>query len=205
MPDTLTDGSASTTTPAPPAPAEIVLPNVVWHPTGASGSRNGEQVVRVVVHRWGVAYTNEQAEASSYHGVVNFFSNPANQASAHIVFPGSAVPGEATQMVAWADKAWAESAYNASSDDVESADAIWLGHDPHGMAVLARIVAFCLHQRGLPATWSAEKGFCRHADLGAAGGGHTSCPTTDLALWRAFCGLVEHETARGGFRPSWGQ
>src|SRR5581483_3115732 len=119
----------------------------------------------------------------------------ANQASAHVVFPGSAVPGEATQMVAWDDKAWAEAAYNPSSDDIESADAIWLGHDPHGMAVLARIVAFRLHARGLPATWSAERGFCRHADLGSAGGGHTQCPTTDLALWRAFCGLVEREAA----------
>jgi hypothetical protein len=199
--DTVTDGAAVA---APPAP--IVLPdNLVWHPTTASGSRGGEAVVRVVVHRWGVAYTTEQAEASSYHGVVNFFSNPANQASAHVVFPGSAVPGEATQMVAWDQKAWAEAAYNASSDDIESADAIWLGHDPHGMAVLARIVAFCLHRRGLPATYSAEKGFCRHADLGVAGGGHTQCPTTDMHLWNAFAAMVQHEAARGGFRPSWGQ
>jgi hypothetical protein len=202
--DTLTDGAAAVA--APPAPAPIVLPdNLVWHPTKASGSRNGEDVVRVVVHRWGVAYTTEAAEASSYHGVVNFFNNPANEASAHIVFPGSAVPGEATQMVAWDDKAWAEAAYNPSSDDIESADAIWLGHDPQGMAVLARIVAFRLKQRDLPATYSAEKGFCRHADLGAAGGGHTQCPTTDMHLWNAFVGLVQHEYTRGGFRPSWGQ
>jgi hypothetical protein len=197
--DRLTDGAAAVATP-------VVLPaNVVWQPTQACGSREGEDVVRVVLHRWGVAYANEQGEATSYRGVVRFFSNPANEANAHVVFPGSAVPGEVTQMVAWADKAWAESAYNASSDDVESADAIWLGHDPLGMAVLARIVAFRLHVRGLPAVHSAEQGFCRHADLGGAGGGHTQCPTTDPQLWGAFVGMVQHEAARGGFRPSWGR
>lgn len=186
-------------------PVGAVLPELDWHPTQACGSRDGEQVVRVVVHRWGVAYVNEPAEATSYQGVVRFFSDPANQASAHVVFPGSAVPGRATQMVAWADKAWAEAAYNPTSDDIESADAIWLGHDPQGMKVLARIVAYRLHARGLPAVWSAERGFCRHADLGAAGGGHTSCPTTDMAVWHAFCALVEREAKRGGFRKTWGQ
>jgi hypothetical protein len=167
----------------------------------------------VVPHRWGVRFTTEPAEAQSYHGVINYFENPANRASAHIVFPGSAVPGEATQMVAWAQLAWAEAAYNAYADDVESADACWLpdpknpGHviDEPGLAVLARIVAFRLHARGLPAVWSTRRGFCRHADLGAAGGGHTQCPTTDLALWRRFVAMVQHEIARGGFRATWGR
>lgn len=182
---------------------EAVLPNLDWRPTAACGSRDGAEVVRVVVHRWGIASTD--AEAASYESVVRYFADPANEASAHIVFPGSAVPGRAAQLVAWEDKAWAEAAYNASSDDVESADALWLGEDAHGLAVLARIVAFRLHVRGLPATWSAERGFCRHADLGVPGGGHTACPTTDLAAWRAFCALVEREAGRGGFRPVWGR
>ena len=172
--------------PNPPAAPVVVLPELDWVPTAASGSRNGGQVVRVVVHRWGVAYTDEPAEARSYQGVINFFKNPANQASAHVVFPGSAVPGKATQMVAWDQKAWAEAADNPTSDDIESADAIWLGHDPKGFQELARIVADRLHARGLPAVWSTQSGFCRHGDLGQAGGGHTSCPTTDLHLWHLF-------------------
>lgn len=183
----------------------VVLPALRWHPTAASSSRHGHPVELVVVHRWGVRYTTPAAEASSYHGVVSYFSNPANRASAHVVFPGSAVPGEATQMVAWADLAWAEAAYNPVADDVESADACWLGEDDAGLAVLARIVAFRLHARGLPAVWSARRGFCRHADLGAAGGGHTACPTTDLGYWRRFVGMVQHEARRGGFRPVWGR
>jgi len=179
--------------------------NLVWTPTQARGNRNGHPVSLVVVHRWGVRYTSPQAEAQSYHGVVRFFEDPGHQASAHIVYPGSAAPDEATQMVAWDDYAWAEAAYNPAADDIESADAIWLGHDPEGFNQLARIVAFRLHARGLPPVWSTRHGFCRHADLGAAGGGHTACPTTDLSLWRKFVKQVQTEAAHGGFRPEWGR
>lgn len=190
----------------------VHLPETLhWHPTAASGVRHGSPVELVVVHRWGVRYSSPEGEASSYEGVIRFFSNPANRASAHIVFPGSAVPDEATQMVSWDHMAWAEAAYNPVSDEVESADACWLRNqsgelvDGPGLQVLARIVAFRLHVRGLPPSWSHRRGFCRHADLGAAGGGHLECPTTDLALWRHFCRLVELEHERGGFRPEWGR
>lgn len=180
------------------------LPYLTWKPTTACGLRHGSVVDLVVVHRWGVRYTTEADEAKSYEGVVHYFSDPANQASAHVVYPGSAVPDEATQMVRWADYAWAEAAYNPVSVEVESADAIWLGHDEAGWAQLARIVAAMLHYHGLPPVWSHRRGFCRHADLGAAGGGHTSCPTTDLALWRKFVHSVQFEHERGGFRERWG-
>lgn len=182
----------------------ILPPKLVQDPTAAKGNRHFSKVETVVVHRWGVRYVNETGEAVSYHGVRNYFRNPANGASAHIVFPGSAVPGEATQMVGWDSYAWAEAAYNPTSDEVESADAIWLGDDPEGMKVLARIVAFRLHVRGLPPVWSHQRGFCRHADLGAAGGGHTQCPTTNLTLWKHFVSLVKAEADRGGFRKTWG-
>lgn len=184
----------------------VVLPKLVWKPTAASGHRHPvHPVTLVVVHRWGVRYTTSDAEAHSYEGVIDYFMDKGHGASAHVVYPGSAVLGEATQMVAWNDYAWAEAAYNPVADDVESADAIWLGHDPDGFAQLARIVAFRLHARGLPAVWSHVRGFCRHADLGSAGGGHTACPTTDLALWRKFVHAVQYEAARGGFRAEWGR
>lgn len=183
----------------------IELPDLDWRPTKACSDRHGSKVTRVVVHRWGVRFTTEKAEAATYLGVIRFFSNPANSASAHIVFPGSAVPGKATQMVPWGKLAWAQAAYNATSDEIESADACWVGHDMTGLAVLARIVAFRLKKRGLPPVWSHERGFCRHGDLGAAGGGHTACPTTDLAAWRHFNRLVQTEYHRGGFRRTWGR
>lgn len=187
------------------------LPELSWHPTTACGQRHGSHVELVVVHRWGVRYSSEPGEAKTYAGVVSYFQNPANKASAHVVFPGSAVPDHATQMVEWSHLAWTEAAYNPVSDDVESADACWTVEtngrvaDEPGLAVLARIVAFRLHARGLPPVWSHRRGFCRHADLGAAGGGHTECPTTDLHLWRRFVGMVQHEHERGGFRDSWGR
>jgi hypothetical protein len=187
-----------------------ILPELRWEPTAACSPRYGHPVELVVVHRWGVRFTTAAAEARSYQGVIDYFKDRAHQASAHIVFPGSAVPGEATQMVAWSDLAWVEAAYNPFADDVESADHIWVpdargGYDEQGFQVLARIVAFRLHVRGLPPLWSTRRGFCRHGDLGAAGGGHTACPTTDLARWRAFVRQVQHEAQRGGFRASWGR
>ena len=182
-----------------------VLPSLLWNPTAACGDRHGQAVELVVVHRWGVRFTTEQAEQASYHGVVNWFRDPSHRASAHVVYPGAAAPGEATQMVGWNQYAWAEAAYNPIAVEVESADAIWLGHDPEGFAQLARIVGFLLTMYGLPPVWSHRRGFCRHADLGAAGGGHTECPTTDVSIWRHFVRLVQHEHARGGYRHSWGR
>lgn len=183
----------------------VVLPELAWVPTSASGDRLRHPVDLVVVHRWGVRYGGTAETAAEYRGVVRFFLDPRNNASAHIVFPGSAVLGHATQMVAWGHYAWAEAAYNPQADEIESADAIWLGKDPHGFKVLARMVADRLLRRGLPAVWSSRYGFCRHADLGVAGGGHLECPTTDLALWRAFVHEVQAEHVKGGFRPEWGR
>jgi hypothetical protein len=196
------------------ATAPVVLPELDWKPTEAKSSRHGARVRLIVVHRWGVRYIDQPSEARSYQGVINEFGNPANQASAHIVYPGSAVGGghRATQMVTWAEKAWTEAFYNPQSDEIESADSIWLGHDWYGFHVLARMVAKRLKVRGLPPVWvqggaiaNGPGGFCRHADLGALGGGHTQCPTTDLALWHSFVAAVQHEFSRGGFRPVWGR
>lgn len=190
---------------------DVSLPDLHWNPTAASSPRHGSVVEIVVVHRWGVRYVSEPAEADTYRGVIRYFKNPANRVSAHVVYPGSAVPGQATQMVSWHHMAWAEEAYNPVADEIESADAIWtvgrdgLVADEHGLHQLARIVAYRLHKRGLPPVWSNHRGFCRHADLGATGGGHLECPTTNLTLWRRFVTLVQHEHERGGFRGTWGR
>lgn len=187
------------------------LPDLKWEPTHNCSSRNGRKVRMVVVHRWGVKYTSEKGEAASYEGVINWFKQSKSQVSAHIVYPGSAVAGEATQMVAWHQKAWAEAYFNPDAVEIESADAIWLGHDPAGFHQLARIVGFLLHKYHLPpnalnpATVAVESGFCRHGDLGALGGGHTLCPTTDQHLWAAFAGLVRSEYHRDGYRDTWGK
>jgi hypothetical protein len=183
----------------------VVLPELDWQPTRAASSRHGAQVVRVVVHRWGARYVDSAHEDASYHGVVNYFRDPANEASSHIVHPGSAHPGRATQMVPWDMAAWTEAEFNASSVEVECADAIWLGHDPRGLHETARIVAFLLHKYRLPVRWSTQTGFCRHGDLHQQKDPHPACPTTDMHLWGAFSQLVHHEATRGGFRETWGR
>jgi hypothetical protein len=196
-------------------PDTAVLPNNIrWVPTSACSPRHGHPITLAVVHRWGDKFTNVEDEEATYLGNVNWFRDPAHQASAHLVYPGSSVPdglvplNECTQMVAWKpDYAWTEAAYNPACVEVESADAIWLGQDADGLLQLARIIAYLLLDNGLPPVWSSSRGFCRHGDLGAAGGGHLDCPTGDMALWRRFVGMVQYQHARGGFRPlhSWGR
>lgn len=189
----------------------ISLPaKLIQNPTNAHSSRNGAKVHLVVLHRWGVPYLNMEEESRSYQGVQNYFKDVEHKVSAHIVFPGSAVKNQATQMVPKSEKAWAESFFNSVSMDIESADAIWEGKDPQGMAVLARIVAFELWQFKLPAIWvhgkavlDGQQGFCRHADLGYSGGGHLACPTTNVKVWKEFVSMVQAETKRGGFRKVW--
>lgn len=182
-----------------------ILPELTWTPTTACGPRNGSRVRRVVVHRWGDRFTDEPAEARTYHGVIRYFQNRDNGASSHLVYGGSIGADNCTQMVRWSDYAWTEASYNPTSVEVESADLIWEGSDHAGALQLARIVAYLLHANGLPPVWSHDRGFCRHADLGAAGGGHTACPTTDIRQWRAFCSMVNAAHARGGFREKWGR
>lgn len=198
----------------------VVLPDLVWKPSGGYGVRPVHVwPVRVVIHRWGERIpVSELAEQSIYQGVTNYLRNPANRASGHVVFPGTIVPGQAAQLVRWSDYAWTQAAYNPTSVEVESADAIWVRdengvYDENGLEVLARITAFLLATGGglygpearyLPPVWSAERGFCRHADLGAAGGNHLECPTTDIPRWRHFCSRVIYQYDLGGFRPLWG-
>jgi hypothetical protein len=69
-----------------------------------------------------------------------------------------------------------------------------------------------LHKYGLPpvhvhgaAILHSRGGWCRHGDLGAAGGGHLQCPTTDPAKAGRFAQLVAHEHTRAGFRHEWGR
>jgi hypothetical protein len=189
------------------------LPDLRWEATHNCSSRSGHHIRLVVVHRWGVRFTDEEAERRSYEGVINYFktSKGTGAVSSHIVYPGSAKPGEATQMVPWHQKAWAEAYYNADAVEVESADAIWLGHDPAGFHQLAHIIAYLLHHYGLGDNALDShgivhgSGFCRHGDLGQLGGSHPSCPTTNLHLWDAFESLVKSEYHRGGFRPHWGR
>ena len=175
------------------------LPPLPFERSPNQSSRNGRRPRLVFVHVWG---------GGSFESVCSWLSRPESQASTHIVYGGL---GQAAQLVGFAEKAWTECELNPIGISVESADAIWRGHDPHGFAQLARVVAGLCHfhldacryvnAHGIVA---GSHGFTRHADGGALGCGHLACPTTDLALWRQFCERVVAEYRHGGWRPSWG-
>ena len=179
----------------------VVLPPLKWRESPNQSERRSP-VRMVAVHR----------PVGSYASAIRTLCDPARDASAHIVVREDGL--EATQLVAWSRKAWACEAFNSASDNIETPDWIWseplTPHLLHVLAVNARIVAFRLHKRNLPAVWLtggalvSGHGFTRHYDLGALGGGHTN-PTLDLHRWRLFVSLVQHELARGEFRASWGR
>lgn len=184
------------------------LPPLEFRWTPAKSSRpSGSVIEDVFVHRWGItAFGRETID-----GVIAEFMDPSKQASAHIVYAGEVgrSAGRCVQMVRLRDKAWTEAADNAEGVSIECGDAMWLGRDPHGFARAARIVGWLLRHERLPAAWVRHPhtthyhGVTRHADGGAADGGHTVCPTADLELWRQFVARVKGELLHGGYRDAW--
>jgi hypothetical protein len=184
----------------------VTLPELHWRESPNQSGRL-EPVRFVTVHR----------PVGSYASAIETLcdpqpAHPERRVSAHVAVREDCL--EATQLVAWNRKAWHCAGFNSASEGVETPDWIWTGpltaDALRVMAVCARIVAFRLHRRGWPARWLqggallSGRGFTRHFDLGAAGGGHTD-PTTDPHRWGIFAAMVRHELARGHFRPAWGR
>lgn len=191
-----------------PAIGSSTLPPLEFRMTPAKSERaSGAAIEDVFVHRWGITAFG----AETIDGVIAEFMNPANQASAHLVYGGEVgkSAGRCVQMVPLAAKAWTEAADNSEGVSIECADAMWLGKDPEGFARAARIVGWLLRHEALPAAWVRHphtthyRGVTRHADGGAADGGHTVCPTADLELWRQFVARVKGELVHGGYRDRW--
>ena len=188
----------------------VVLPELEQHPTQACSDRHtGSKISMVVIHRWGVS----QWKGERIDGVINYFKNPANQVSSHLVYAGEQGPdaGRCVQMVPLAKKAWTEAAFNSVGVSVESSDRLWLGDDLAGLHRLARITGWLLHHHGLPAVDLEgeavlnDRGFTRHGALGMNGGGHTLCPTATPTdpRWLLFRKQVKAEYDRGGYRTVW--
>lgn len=146
-----------------------------------------------------------------YAGTIRYVQTPPNgvqwrdgdrRVSYHVLLREDG--GEATQLVRWNRKAWHAGAYNSASEGVALAG--WAkgtrALSPAGRR-LARVVAFRLRQRGLPARWARDgggKGFCRHADLQP----DRSDPMS-LGRWLTFVALVKWEYRRDRFRRAWGR
>lgn len=114
----------------------------------------------------------------------------------------------ATQLVPWDMKAWACESFNSYSYNIEVDDDAWDGKDWGAFYTAARITAFLCTRTGIRPHWTRDPlhvdGFCRHLDLGQAGGGHSD-PTTDPQLWQYFISCTQLEHERGHFRETWGR
>jgi len=156
------------------------LPPLVWKASPNFSQRHGAAVDLVVVH----------STEGGYAGSVNWFSQAASGVSAHLVLREDGL--EATQMVHFADKAWHAMAFNSRSIGIELAGFAAKGLGAPEWESAANIVAWLCHYLHVPAQWARGgmgTGFCRHYDLGQAGGGHRD-PTTDDAVWAHFISLA---------------
>lgn len=176
-----------------------MLPTLKWKPSPNFSERT-ESIRLIVVH---------DCEGSYQGSIATFLQTERpgiGPVSAHIVLREDGK--EATQMVGFSKKAWHCRAFNSASIGVEMAGYESRGYADSEWAAEANIVAYLLHRYNLPPTWAqhgAGQGFCRHLDLGAAGGGHVD-PTQDLKVWAGFCDRVRAAYNAKDFGPTpWGR
>jgi hypothetical protein len=170
----------------------MTLPNLKWAPSPNFSERTA-RVDLIVIHD----------TEGAYAGAVAWFEQAASQVSAHYVVKEDGT--EATQMVDLAKKAWHACLFNSRSVGIEMAGIEAQGIDDRCWAATATMTAYLLHHLQIPCKFAeggTGPGFCRHYDLGQAGGGHND-PTTDSAVWAKFVALVESEYAKGDFPALW--
>jgi N-acetylmuramoyl-L-alanine amidase/Putative peptidoglycan binding domain len=170
----------------------LTLPKLTFIQSPNYSSRGGEKVRLIVVHDC----------EGSYDGSIAWFASTRSQVSAHYVLDKTGK--SATQMVSTANKAWHCVDFNSVSIGVEMEGFEANGFPTAEMDTMASVVAFLLHVNGLPAQFAEAgegKGFCRHFDLGRAGGGHDD-PTKDDTVWRNFVAQVK-QTASLEMPTSW--
>lgn len=172
----------------------VLLAPLVWKPSPNFSSRNGARIDLLTWHE----------TAGAYVGSVAWLRNPVADASAHLVVREDG--GEVSQLVALQNKAWHASEFNGRSVGVEHANVTAKGYATDAqLRQSARVFGWlCLHL-DVPPRWAREgqgRGVCYHGELGAAGGGHTSCGP-DHSGWLHFLELLHHEVKRGGYKRTW--
>lgn len=172
---------------APDTPAlPYRLPPLLWKSSPNFSSRKGARVDLIVLH----------STEGGYGGSVAWFQQSRSAVSAHFVLREDGA--EATQMVHLADKAWHACAFNARSIGLECAGFAAKGLADAEWRAAAAIVAYLLHHLQIPLRFARAgvgPGFCRHFDLGKAGGGHGD-PTTSDAVWQRVMALITEEYAK---------
>ena len=173
---------------------KVVLPPLVYKESPNQSARvHGADSIRLIV-----VHTPEGA----YGPMVKYLCRSSSQVSYHGLLREDGL--EFTQLVPWNRKAWHAKAYNSLGEGISAAGfARSFDVESEQARRLARVVAFRLHKRGLPARWSRDgggEGFCRHADLQS----DRSDPM-NVEKWAKFVLMVKAEAKRGGWRRSWGR
>ena len=146
-----------------------------------------------------------RTEGPTAEGAVAWLCSPRAGASTHLVSRGDG--SLVYQLVPLAYKAWAQCAYNGQGVSIE-----YPGYTANGVPdALAKQmgieVAWLLHAGGLPcqhAIGGQGRGYCQHADLGAAGGSHHDCcapGSSDWAKIEACIKAAYDELAAGPLPP----
>jgi hypothetical protein len=183
---------------------QYVLPPLKQHPSPNQSSRVYHALpTQVYLH----------TTQGGYAAGVSWLSNPAAQASAHIVLREDG--NEATQLVPYKRKAWTETVGNDAGLSIEMAGFMDATKEPQWHSA-ARITAFWCAKFNIPPVWAmlhggpTARGILRHKDLlglGEPPSTHTdpiSRVYGDAPSWIWFITLVQHEVERGGFLAKWG-
>lgn len=123
------------------------------------------------------------------NSLVNWFDNPASQASSHV---GIDAEGNCVRMVTDDRKAWTAGNYNSLSLNIEqvgfasTAKGNWVKGYHQGLHRVARQIAEWSRKHKIPLRHSIEHGVCQHVHVSGPGG-HTDCgpgyPETYVTRW----------------------
>lgn len=183
-------------------PTPVALPPIAWVGTRCVSNRSTQDVRLVVVHD----------PEGPYAGTVNYIRDKTpdeNGVSYHVLLNEDAT--KTAQFVPWNKKAWSCARFNSWSDNVSIAGFAGNRWSFAALNRLARVVAFRLHKRGLPARFvsapvsptNPPRGFTFHSELGTAGGNHHDPGLTGVKR-QFFIVAVKFHLKRGKFRKAWG-
>ena len=163
-----------------------IEPNVVIREDVCNqSSRHGVDPILIVVHS--TESTNIPDSARDLRAIVNWFDNPAAQASSHVCTDAD---GQSARMVPDDRKAWHVAYYNPWSLGIEQIGRAAQGHWAHAeVEETARWIALWHERHGIPirkgrVTQDGRitlSGIVRHSELGNLGGGHSD-PGDDFPL-----------------------
>jgi hypothetical protein len=171
-------------------PPKTILPPLLQHPS-QNYSIRGVPIDLVVLHD----------TEGAYSAAVSWLSNPAAQASAHVVLREDGK--QATQLVRWSKKAWSCVNFNSRSLNLEMAGKASVGYSAAEIESAAAIVAYWCKLYKIPvrdALGGKQSGITFHQDLGVAGGGHHD-PGWSAAQKASFIEKVK-VCSGSGFSPS---